>query len=104
MISSGQAVLFAGLTALALSSACVVVPALSPPVSASPSTVEVVPPQPGPAYVWVPGYWTWTRDAYVWVPAAWLLPPRPGYAWAPGYWAPRGRDHVWVEGYWSTLR
>jgi len=105
VISSRRAVLAAGLGgALALGSGFVVVPAPPPPVAASPSLLETVPQRPGPAYVWVPGYWTWRRDAYAWVPGAWLLPPLPGYAWAPGYWAPRGRDHVWVEGHWSMLR
>jgi hypothetical protein len=89
--------------ALVLASGCVAVPGppATPPVAAAPAAPEVVPPQPGPAYVWVPGYWTWRRGAYAWVAGAWLLPPRPGYAWAPGYWAHRGRDRVWVEGHWS---
>jgi hypothetical protein len=94
-----QGVLFG---ALVLASGCVAVPPpAAPPAAAAPTAPEVVPPRPGPAYVWVPGYWAWRRGAHEWVAAAWLLPPRPGYAWTPGYWAPRGRDRVWVEGHWS---
>ena len=76
-----------------------------PPVVAVPPPipvprVEIVPPTPGPLYVWVPGYWGWRRSSYEWYGGRWATPPRPGYAWAPGYWAPRRGGQEWVEGRW----
>lgn len=90
------------LAALALASGCVVVP--GPPAAsrapAAPSVGEAVPEQPGPAYAWVPGHWTWRHGAYAWSGGEWLIPPRPGYVWAPGHWVARGTGQVWVDGYW----
>jgi hypothetical protein len=71
-----------------------------PPAPAIPS--EVAPPQPGPAYVWVPGRWDWRRRGYVWVPGHWTLPGASTRVWIPGHWAPRGGGYVWVEGRWRT--
>jgi len=38
-----------------------------------PSQVELVPAQPGPAYVWVPGYWAPRPGGYVWIEGHWRL-------------------------------
>ncbi len=74
--------------------------ATPPPLPAP--RVEVMPAQPGPAYVWVAGHWAWRgpRRGYVWVPGYWAVPHAPGYVWEPGYWAPRPGGYVWIEGHW----
>lgn len=35
---------------------------------------EAMPLQPGPAYVWAPGYWSLDAGRYDWVGGAWMLP------------------------------
>lgn len=54
---------------------------------------------PGPAYVWVPGYWSW-QGRWVWVSGAWRARPHAHAHWIAGHWAPRGHGYVWVGGYW----
>jgi WXXGXW repeat (2 copies) len=61
--------------------------------------VEVVPPRPGPGYVWRPGYWAW-RHRWVWVGGRYLRGPHPHAAWVPGHWAHRPRGWVWINGHW----
>jgi hypothetical protein len=70
-----------------------------PPPPAAPT--ETLPPQPGPAYVWVPGSHVWqpATRAYVWVPGYWTIPPQ-GYAWVPGHWETRANGTVWIDGQW----
>lgn len=74
-----------------------------------PRVVYVEPPRPGPAYVWVEGYWFPFHHHYRWHEGYWTLPPYEGAYWiAPhyehgryfvGYWnGDRGRvdhDHRW---------
>jgi hypothetical protein len=82
---------------------CVVTPApvVAVPPAAPPVLVETVPvPPPGPAYVWVPGYWAWGPRQYVWVPGRYAVPPGSAYVWAPGYWAPAIGGHIWIGGHW----
>lgn len=70
-----------------------------PPTPAAP--LETVPPQPGPAYVWVPGSYTWqpATRAYVWVPGHWTVAPR-GFVWVPGHWETQATGNVWVDAHW----
>ncbi|MGH7264560.1 MAG: YXWGXW repeat-containing protein [Candidatus Rokuibacteriota bacterium] len=70
-----------------------------PPMPQAPS--EVMTPQPGPGYVWVPGHYTWRNQdrTYVWVPGHWTIPPG-GHVWVPGHWETRPSGTVWVEGHW----
>lgn len=72
------------------------------PPPAPPPQTEVVPAQPGPAYVWVPGHWAWRgpRQGYVWVAGHYAVPQTPGYVWVPGHWIARPGGYVWVEGHW----
>lgn len=72
------------------------------PPPAPAAQLEVVPAPPGPAYVWVPGYWAWRgpHRGYLWVPGHYTVPAGPGYVWAPGHWAPGPRGHIWIEGHW----
>ncbi|MGB8952359.1 MAG: hypothetical protein WCC06_06815 [Candidatus Aminicenantales bacterium] len=74
---------------------CLVGPAVAPP----PPKIEVVPRSPGSHYVWIPGYWKWSRNAYVWISGHWIR-PRSGMIWVPGHWERRGYRWVWREGHW----
>jgi hypothetical protein len=67
------------------------------------------PPQPGPDFVWVEGYWYPVGNHYKWHEGYWTRPPYAGAIWIPphhdgeryfaGYWTgQRGRvehDHHW---------
>ena len=66
-----------------------------------PAPVETVSAQPGPAYVWIPGAYTWQQSTrtYVWVPGHWTIPPQ-GHAWVPGHWETHVGGPVWVDGQW----
>jgi hypothetical protein len=60
--------------------------------------VEHRPPRPGPAYVWVAGYWY--PDAgnhYVWHAGYWSRPPYEGAHWV----APHRADGQFYAGYWD---
>ena len=77
-----------------------------------PRVVYVQPPQPGPDFVWVEGYWYpvghhwkwhngyWTRPPYS--GAVWVVPHHDGRRYYEGYWeGGRGRlahDHHWDRG------
>lgn len=62
--------------------------------------VEVIPSQPGPAYVWVRGHFRWDGDDYHWVPGHWQVVPSGYREWVPGHWAEREGQWFWVEGHW----
>lgn len=55
---------------------------------------------PSPAYVWVPGYYTWTGAAYVWAPGRYALPPRAHAVWVAPHWVRERRGWYLVEGHW----
>jgi hypothetical protein len=71
-----------------------------------------VPPQPGPDYEWVEGYWYPVNGRYAWHDGYWTHAPYPGAYWVPpyyergeyypGYWEGRQgevhHDHRWDEG------
>jgi hypothetical protein len=61
--------------------------------------VEVIPATPGPAYVWVPGYWAW-NGSWIWVGGRWTLRPTPHAFWIGGHWAQKGNHYVWHHGRW----
>ncbi len=73
------------------------------PPPAPPAQLEMVPAQPGPAHVWVPGHWAWRgpERGYVWVAGHYAMPESPGYVWVPGHWEERRGGYVWVEGHWT---
>jgi hypothetical protein len=70
-----------------------------------------VPPQPGPDYEWVEGYWYPVNGRYVWHNGYWTRPPYPGAYWEapyydrgeyyPGHWDGRQgevhHDHGWDQ-------
>jgi hypothetical protein len=65
-----------------------------------PPPAEVVIVNPGPAYVWVPGYWNYSRGGYVWITGTWRRPPHRGSAWIQPRWERRERGWVYLRGYW----
>lgn len=59
-----------------------------------------VPPQPGPDYVWVNGYWYPERGRYAWHDGYWAHPPYADAYWVEPYWDGR----AYVGGYWESGR
>ncbi len=58
---------------------------------------------PGPAFIWIPGYWAWDPAVgYYWVPGMWVPAPFVGALWTPGYWGWSNGVYIWHEGYWGT--
>ncbi len=55
---------------------------------------------PGPGYVWIPGYYSWTGSSYSWVGGRWALPPRPHAAWVPGHYVQRYGHSEYIPGHW----
>ena len=64
-----------------------------------PPQQEVIVAAPGPAYIWVPGYWAW-QGRWTWVGGCWRIPPRGHGVWVGGHWAHRGHGYVWIGGRW----
>lgn len=68
----------------------------APPVAYN----EAILVSPGPGYVWINGYHSWTGREYYWNRGHWTLPVR-GYShWNQGYWHRDQRGHYWVPGHW----
>lgn len=61
---------------------------------------ELVPPPPGPRYVWAPGHWQWDGAQYVWVGGEYVLRHQGWHRWVHGAWRLRGGAWVWVPGHW----
>jgi hypothetical protein len=62
---------------------------------------ETRPPPPGPAAVWVAGYWHWTGMQYTWIPGHWDG-EHPGATWtAPRYVSADGA-YYYEGGAWTT--
>ncbi len=57
-------------------------------------------PDPGPNYLWVPGYWRRNGAEYVWVTGRYVVPPARNRAWVPGEWHHNRRGWYFVEGHW----
>lgn len=61
---------------------------------------EAVLASPGPGYVWIGGYYSWTGRGYYWNRGHWTQPLRGYSSWNPGYWHRDYRGHYWVPGHW----
>jgi hypothetical protein len=66
---------------------------------APPLAIMPTPPSPPPAYVWMPGHWTWNApmNMHVWVPGMYVWPTSPAEEqslalWRLGKWIGIGRD------------
>ena len=71
------------------------------PPAPPPPQPEVVVYQPGPEYVWVPGYWAFNGSAYIWIGGRWARPPHHRYhAYYAPHWEHRGGSYVYIQGYW----
>jgi WXXGXW repeat (2 copies) len=62
-----------------------------------PPVIHVLPPRPGPEFVWVDGYWYPVGGRYRWHEGYWTRPPYPGARWVP----PRHDGYRFFEGYWD---
>ena len=62
-----------------------------------PRVVRVLPPTPGPEYVWVAGYWYPVGNHYKWHDGYWTRPVYAGARWI----GPRHEGGMYYEGYWE---
>lgn len=62
---------------------------------------ETPPPQPSSEMIWIPGYYSWDREAneFVWVCGVWRRPPA-NHRWVSGYWKENG-GWFWLAGFWQ---
>jgi hypothetical protein len=65
-----------------------------------PRVVRVMPPSPGPEFMWVPGYWYPVGSRYRWHAGYWSRPPYPGARWI----EPRHDGQRYFGGYWEGDR
>ena len=65
-----------------------------------PRVIRVLPPSPGPEFVWVDGYWYPVGSHYEWHAGYWTRPPYPGAHWV----APHHDGERYFGGYWNGDR
>ena len=109
LLAAGFGIAVAGLLSGCVEHRVVYVPTPTPAVPADTTVVYQAPPPPpaqevvvaapGPAYVWVPGYWSW-QGRWVWVGGRYVVRPHPHAVLVPGHWARHGHGYIWVSGYW----
>jgi hypothetical protein len=63
----------------------------------APRVVHVLPPSPGPEFVWVDGYWYPVGNHYRWHEGYWTRPPYAGGRWV----EPRHDGERFYNGYWD---
>ena len=90
------AMLLGGVRALAAQISIGVVIGAPPP----PRVVRVLPPTPGPEFMWVEGYWYPVGRHYRWHEGYWTRPPYAGARWVP----PHHDGERFFEGYWEGDR
>jgi len=66
----------------------------------APRVVRVLPPRPGPEYVWVGGYWYPVERHYRWHEGYWTRPPYAGAHWV----APHHDGERYFGGHWDGDR
>jgi hypothetical protein len=71
------------------------------PPAPPPPPVEVIPPAPSPAHVWIEGHFGWRAHAYTWERGRYEQRPRDRANWVPAHWERRGHRRVWVNGHWG---
>ena len=62
-----------------------------------PQVVRVLPPQPGPDFTWVAGYWYPVGNHYKWHAGYWTRPAYVGSHWVP----PRYEAGRYYNGFWD---
>src|SRR5271157_1718368 len=65
-----------------------------------PRVVRVLPPRPGPEFIWVDGYWYVVGNRYRWHAGYWTRPPYEGAHWV----GPRHDGVQFYAGYWDGDR
>ena len=65
-----------------------------------PPPERVLPPSPGPEFIWVEGYWYPVKKKYKWHPGYWTQAPYPGAHWV----VPRYERGEFFDGYWEGDR
>jgi YXWGXW repeat-containing protein len=65
-----------------------------------PRVVRVLPPRPGPEFVWIEGYWYPVGNHYKWHGGYWTRSPYPGARWM----VPHYDGERFFEGYWEGDR
>ncbi len=70
--------------------------AVAPP----PLQTDVITVAPGPAYIWIGGFWNWVGGRHVWVGGHWA-PHRPGHHWVPHQWQREGGGWRAAPGRWQ---
>jgi len=63
---------------------------------------EVIAVQPGPEYLWVPGYYDYAGGSYVWVSGRWAVPPHGYHAWVPARWVHEDKGWRFEKGHWRS--
>ena len=62
-----------------------------------PRVLAVIPPTPGPDFVWIDGYWYPVGHHYRWHGGYWTRPPYPGARWI----VPHHDGERYFAGYWD---
>jgi hypothetical protein len=63
---------------------------------------EIMTPEPGEDYVWIPGNWERSPDTWQWVTGHWEKPPHKKAHWVNGSWQwEEGKWH-WMPGHWMV--
>jgi hypothetical protein len=62
--------------------------------------VEVIPAAPGPAFVWIRGYWRHNGQRYAWVPGRWERPVDGHREWVAERYVHDRNGWYLVEGHW----
>ncbi|MBZ5606653.1 MAG: hypothetical protein LAP38_00225 [Acidobacteriia bacterium] len=65
-----------------------------------PRVVRVLPPRPGPEFLWIDGYWYAVGNRYKWHDGYWTRPPYAGARWV----VPHHDGERFYEGYWDGDR
>jgi hypothetical protein len=65
-----------------------------------PRVVRVLPPRPGPDFIWVDGYWFAAGNRYRWHDGYWTRPPYAGARWI----GPHHDGERFFDGYWEGDR
>lgn len=66
----------------------------------APRVVTVLPPSPGPDFMWIEGYWYPVGHHYRWHDGYWTRPPYPMARWV----VPHHDGHRYYAGYWVRDR
>ena len=69
-----------------------------------PARVELVPPRPDAAALWIDGEWTWRRQRWAWMPGRWVDAP-PGATFSPWAFVRAPDGELWyAPGVWRDAQ